>query len=170
MILLKHLYTHDSSFTNIDEECVIDKKTGLTVGDYLQGRCHLFALALNHKMGYPVVSLMDADAVFDEGTEEESRGFALTHAFCQLPGDLAMDARGIRTMSEMIAEYECQAWEMVVITDHAAKDIFVELQLGDFDPGERESLSSFIDQMVKLKLHEPGMIQDKAKEVSQYTL
>lgn len=102
-----------------EEKIIIENENGtLSVGNYLYGSCHLFALSLSEKFGYEIGCVMENDGV---GTETY-----LVHAFCYFPDnpDLIIDAGGIRDKESTLESYPVSFTETFEIGN--AKDIILD--------------------------------------------
>lgn len=67
--------------------------TDFCMNDYMQGRCHIFALALHLELGYQIEMMWDDNRIYFF----EPNGKGLEHAYCvKDDGDL-VDIRGIFT-------------------------------------------------------------------------
>lgn len=74
-----------------------------SANDYIEGRCHIFALALHLELGYPIEMMWDDDRLY----WSQPNGKGLEHAYCiKENGDL-VDIRGIFTKKEIEQEWFC---------------------------------------------------------------
>lgn len=82
-------------------------KHRLTTDDYLHGHCHIYALALHEKTGYPIHAFLDSGMM----------GMTvLLHAFVSPDGGkTALDARGSYPVSQVLDFYDHFEPEHVVL-------------------------------------------------------
>ncbi|WOF81602.1 hypothetical protein P5704_027270 (plasmid) [Pseudomonas sp. FeN3W] len=153
------LFDYDD-FINVREEFSVDDKNGLKVGDYVYGRCHLFALALARQLRMKIGIFVDEECIPDGG-EEPIR--VLVHAFCVLDNDRVIDARGVRYKIDMLREFSPLAFEF---NELAGKE--AEAQLNEWmsnEPalqaksGEESALRDYIKDMCKF-----GVLDAKEQE------
>jgi hypothetical protein len=103
------LFEYDTAFNVEDGYKISDNKE---VGEYLYGRCHVFAMVLHEYLGLPI------EIIIDEEPWHDTMGLpSLEHAYCIINDDYVVDARGIRTRKEIMDEYGSNANELVVVPD-----------------------------------------------------
>lgn len=92
----------------------------LTVGHFLYGSCHLFALSLERVFKYKIACLLEFD-------EEKNKEY-LIHAFCVHPKNknLIIDAAGIRDKKEALSYYPNNFMETYEIEGVEAKNLILD--------------------------------------------
>lgn len=104
--------------------------------DYLHGRCHLFALAIQKVFGY------DIEFAIDE-CDLELETEVLIHAYCVKEGK-AVDVEGIWDKEDVLADFDYnEPYERIVTVKEVSEmmeDGFIEFA----EIGELESLVKYI--------------------------
>lgn len=103
------LFEYDTTLNVEDEYKVSGNKE---VGEYLYGRCHIFAMVLHEYLGLPI------EIIIDEEPFHDTMGLpSLEHAYCIINDEYVIDARGIRSKKDIISEYGKNAHELVIVPD-----------------------------------------------------
>jgi len=117
--------------------------------DYLHGNCHLFSLLYSEITGTEIGCLVSQSDFYSESTQSYFSQLFLDHAFCFHPTDksLIIDAKGIRYLSQVEAEYT-SGFNADIIQNNSS-EIFLkswikEKKLNDFAPNEKELLKNYI--------------------------
>lgn len=104
------LFEHDTKTLNVEDGYKVSGEK--EVGEYLYGRCHIFAMVLHEYLGLPIEIIIDEDPWYD------TMGLpSLEHAYCIINDDYVVDARGIRSRKEIIIEYGENANELAIVPD-----------------------------------------------------
>lgn len=120
--------------------------TPFDLSDYIYGRCHIFALALQEELGYEMEFLWDTDYWFD-GEDFPSK--VLIHAYCILPKGKEfkgkyLDARGLvsKRMIELEYDWNTRCYELT--SKEQLKEIINNLVLEAPEIGEIQAIRKFI--------------------------
>jgi hypothetical protein len=138
---------------HLDDDFVVIPETGITIADYLHGRCDVFAIALARNTGMKVGAIIQGEPM-DGGDP------FLVHAFCLHPTqeDAVMDAKGIRLRSEIYDEYgESERFsDFVVGTAEEMSKIIFDITHVRPEGGahERSRLDRLIQELLKIDLYE----------------
>lgn len=148
MLLKNAIYDYDGQL-NVDDQFVVCEKNKFNVSHYLHGKCHLFALALHEVTGLKIGLFVD---------EERFEGVAgLDHAFCYINNDYIIDAQGIRSKTEIMAEYCMETWKFAeYMDDGTIINEWIQNNLLDPYTNEHEkvSIKAYADDFVSLNLHQ----------------
>lgn len=74
----------------------------LTIESYQDGYCHVFAVAVHLKFGYPIECVFETRYL----PEKHGLGRGLLHAYCLHPDGDVIDAKGKREREQVHAEYK----------------------------------------------------------------
>ncbi len=116
---------------------------------YLHGNCHLFALLYSEITGAEIGCLVSESEHYSEFEKSYFNELYLDHAFCFHPTDnnLIIDAKGIRYLSQVEAEYTSGFNEEILRNsqgENLIKSWIKEKKLNDFETNEKELLKQYI--------------------------
>lgn len=155
------LYEHDGTAINVVDDYLVYPANRLYVEHYLAGRCHIFAMALHNQIGLELGAFLDLEAWVD-GLDDPI--VALEHAFCIIDDEHAIDARGIRLISELHDEFcESSGEPHFIRGDAVAQQIsqwLIEETVALPLPGESQVLQEYIEAMRQAKLLQLGVPAD----------
>ncbi len=116
---------------------------------YLHGNCHLFALLYSEITGAEIGCLVSESEHYSEFEKSYFNELYLDHAFCFHPtnNNLIIDAKGIRYLSQVEAEYTSGFNEEILKNsqgENLIKSWIKEKKLNDFENNEKELLKQYI--------------------------
>ena len=153
MNFIQSLFEYDN-FLNVDEQFIVDSENNHSVGLYLHGRCHLFALKLHEMTQYPISAYIELEPWDDNYNILDKP--ALIHAFCMLNDSLSIDALGVRSQNTVEAEYCFESNELLVTRGEETRKLLVDWiaadLLYDYEPHEEQALERYIQLMIDNKL------------------
>lgn len=117
--------------------------------DYLHGNCHLFALLYSEITGAEIGCIVSESDFYSESEQSYFSQLFLDHAFCFHPTNksLIIDAKGIRYLSQVEAEYTSGFNEDIIqnnSSEHFLRSWIKEKKLNDFASNEKELLKNYI--------------------------
>lgn len=154
--LERAVYDESSVIRNVDESYLVDEPNSFWVSNYVAGRCHLAALAIAKIAGLRLGVFLDECPMDLDG--EDSTLPVLEHAFCYLDSNnnYLVDARGVRTRTDLLEEYCCDTQEFMELSgdqaEHLIRQWMEHGNLQNFEPGEEQRLETYIQEMYELKL------------------
>jgi hypothetical protein len=94
-------YIFADGHMHLDDDFIVVPESGISIEDYLHGRCEIFAMSLGRALNLEVGAIVQHEPL-DDGPAY------LVHAFCLHPtlDGFIIDARGIRSLEQIYDEYE----------------------------------------------------------------
>lgn len=99
----------------------------LTIESYQDGYCHVFAVAVHLKFGYPIECVFETRYL----PEKHGLGRGLLHAYCLHPDGDVIDAKGKREREQVHAEYKPLS-ENSFVQKMTAKDLWSMIETEPF--------------------------------------
>ena len=154
---------YDCLYPQVKETEIIFKNK--SVGCYLYGSCHLFAIA------YAELNNQEITALFSEiESDKTDSGYisALDHAYC-IEDSVLIDARGQSGIEEVESDYSVDSMNSFRQVN-ALKTIKEWVKVGllaDFESGEKEALISFIEKCKKSSIYNP-LTEKEAEKIEDF--
>lgn len=138
--LLNYVFDNEISL-RVKNDYMINER--FQVGDYMHGRCHLFALVASEIIKAPLQAYVAPHPTF---------GFCLSHVFCKINANTIFDASGLWNLYSAKSKYEEPG--MYLHTDgFRLKQSLLEMieadELPSFFQNETKEIIAYIEEMKK---------------------
>lgn len=117
------------NLVDTDHFVFVSQATEDDIDQYTTGECHVFAVALHRRFGWPMMTVLDYGEPYWENPED-SEDFipAVCHVFAIDPDGHAWDVMGVRKREDVREEVE--SW--CSISDYVAEYLSVEDELAPY--------------------------------------
>jgi len=96
------------------------------INRYTQGECHVLAVALHRRFGWPIYLVLDAGEPYWTDPEDDDNSIpTVCHAYAISPDGLAWDVRGAQTLAAVRQE----AQDLWAITSYDSDTLYNEEEL-----------------------------------------